>query len=90
MYLALESPKERRYVAELFWPGASSHLNSLSATLSQFRKSGPGTLEADELRVWPTSSSDVSALQNALERSNITRTLALYTSAFLEGVCLPN
>ena len=87
-YLALEGPKERRYLAELFWPGASSHLNSLSAALSRLRKGAPGALEADELRVWPTLTSDVADLSNALERGDAARALTLYRSAFLEGVYL--
>ncbi len=87
-YLALEGPKERRYLAELFWPSASSHLNSLSAALSRLRKGAPGTLEADELRVWPAFSSDVADLLGALERGDAERALTLYTGAFLEGVYL--
>ncbi len=87
-YLALEGPKERRYLAELFWPGASSHLNSLSAALSRLRKGAPGALEADELRVWPAFFSDVADLLGALERGDAERALTLYTGAFLEGVYL--
>ena len=89
-YLALEGPKERRYVAELFWPGASSHLNSLSAALSRLRKGAPGALGADELRVWPTLSSDAEDLLGALERGDAEGALVLYTGAFLEGVYLPD
>ena len=87
-YLALEGPKERRYLAELFWPGASNHLNSLSAALSRLRKGAPGALEADELRVWPTLTSDVIDLLGALERGDAARALALYRGAFLEGIYL--
>ena len=49
-YLALEGPQERRYLAELFWPGESDPMNSLSAALTKLRKGVEGAVEADEVR----------------------------------------
>lgn len=37
-YLVVEGAKDRRFLAELFWPGAANHLNSLAKALSQLRQ----------------------------------------------------
>jgi tetratricopeptide (TPR) repeat protein len=89
-YLALEGPRERRHLAELFWPEASDPLNSLSAALTRLRKAAPGALDADELRVWSTLGSDVDELFAQLEQDDLAQALALYRGPFLAGVALPD
>jgi tetratricopeptide (TPR) repeat protein len=89
-YLALEGPRERRHLAELFWPEASDPLNSLSAALTRLRKAAPGALDADELRVWNTLTSDVDELLRQLEQSELAEALTLYRGPFLAGVTLPD
>jgi tetratricopeptide (TPR) repeat protein len=87
-YLAVEGSKDRRYLSEFFWSGASDGLNSLSRALSQFRKDAPGAIEADEQRVWTNVESDVSEFLAALESKNIAQAVELYKGAFLDGAYL--
>lgn len=86
-YLALEGPKERRHLAELFWPEADNGLASLSTALYRLTKSVPQVVAADEVRVWTAVETDVQALLTGLEQgASVTD---LYTGAFLDGVYLP-
>ncbi len=87
-YVLLEGPLERRHVAELFWPRAANHLNSLSQALSQVRRAAPGVLETDEARVWASLASDVGEVLDALEKGDEARAVGRYQAPFLEGVFL--
>jgi tetratricopeptide (TPR) repeat protein len=87
-YLAVEGSKDRRYLSEFFWSGASDGLNSLSRALSQFRKDAPGAIEADEQRVWTTVESDVQEFLNAIEAKNFSQAVDLYQGPFLDGAYL--
>jgi tetratricopeptide (TPR) repeat protein len=87
-YLAVEGSKDRRYLSEFFWSGASDGLNSLSRALSQFRKDAPGAVEADEQRVWTNVESDVQEFLNVLESKNYVRAIELYKGPFLDGAYL--
>jgi tetratricopeptide (TPR) repeat protein len=87
-YLAVEGSKDRRYLSEFFWSGASDGLNSLSRALSQFRKDAPGAIEADEQRVWTNVESDVQDFLNAVDAKNYTQAVELYKGPFLEGAYL--
>lgn len=87
-YLVLEGGKDRRYIAEFFWPTASDSLNSLSRALSQLRKGAPGALGIDDQRIWPTLESDVSDFLRALEAKNYAEAVELYTGPFLQGAYL--
>jgi tetratricopeptide (TPR) repeat protein len=87
-YLLLEGVKDRRYLADFFWPDASDSLNSLSRALSQLRKGAPGVIAADETRVWATVTSDVTEFLGALEARDYARALALYQGPFLHGAYL--
>ena len=66
-YLALEGPKERRFLSELFWPNTTDSLNSLSKALYRLRQGIPGIIEADEVRVRVNIETDVEELLTALE-----------------------
>jgi tetratricopeptide (TPR) repeat protein len=87
-YLAVEGSKDRRYLSEFFWSGASDGLNSLSRALSQFRKDAPGAVGADEQRVWTTVESDVQDFLNALESKEFSKAIDLYKGPFLDGAYL--
>lgn len=87
-YLTVEGSKDRRYLSEFFWSGASDGLNSLSRALSQFRKDAPGAIEADEQRVWTNVESDVQDFLNALEAKDYARAVELYKGPFLDGAYL--
>ena len=47
-YLAVEGAKDRRHLAELFWPDASEPATSLRVALGQLRKGAPGVLGGDK------------------------------------------
>lgn len=85
-YLALEGPKARRHLAELFWPEAQDPLNSLSVALSQLRPlkvvSGSEILKAE-------IETDLHALRQALAEGDFPSVCRLYRGGFLEGVEVP-
>lgn len=87
-YLAVEGPKERRFIAELFWMGASDPLNSLSRALSQLRKGASGAIEADDQRVWTSLKTDLNAFNEALTSKNYPDAVTHYEGAFLQGAHL--
>src|SRR5690606_29234755 len=76
-YLTIAGPRPRRYLAELFWPGASDNLNSLSVALSQLRRGSGVQLESDEQHVWAQLDSDVADLLGAIRDSDLDRALNL-------------
>lgn len=87
-YVAVEGSKDRRYLSEFFWPGASDALNSLSRALSQIRKDAPGAIDADEQRVWANVTCDVADFLEAIDSKNLEKAIRLYQGSFLEGAYL--
>ena len=87
-YLALEGPKERRHLAELFWTRASDPMNSLSAALTRLRRGVDGAVGADEVRVWTRIETDVQHLLITLESGDLDSALALYHGPFLRDLRL--
>lgn len=87
-YLALEGPKERRFLAELFWMDASDPLNRLSTALARLRKTAPGIIEADNVRVGVRVETDVQKLIRAVENGKNRDATDLYQGPFVEGIHL--
>lgn len=87
-YLALEGPKSRRHLAELFWRGAANPLGSLSVALSQLRRSLAEGVEADAAQVAARLPTDVQQFLDALAQEDIARARRLYRGSFLAGVYL--
>lgn len=87
-YLSLEGPKDRRHIAELFWPSASDSLNCLSVTLSRLRRSAAGAMGSDDTRVWTTIPSDAQQMLSAFEAERLEEGLVLYRGCFLDGFYL--
>jgi len=83
VYLTLEGPRSRRHLAELFWPGASDGLNSLSVALTQLRTAGV-RLEGEEV-LRAEVACDALELQSALTRGQLSEARRLYQGRFLEG-----
>lgn len=83
VYLTLEGPRSRRHLAELFWPGASDGLNSLSVALTQLRTAGV-RLEGEEV-LRAEVACDALELQSALTRGQLAEARRLYQGRFLEG-----
>jgi predicted ATPase len=87
-YLCIEGKKDKRFLAELFWPGASNHLNSLAKALSQLRQ--VGVIDNDETHAWTTVNSDVNEFLFALEQHDYETAGTLYQDSFLSGFYLPD
>jgi len=85
-YLALEGPRDRPYLAELFWRAAARPRARLATALWQLRQGVPGVLEDDGVRLEVTLPCDAGEFLGALERHEIARAVELYRGAFLEGV----
>ena len=92
-YLAVEGPKERHHLAELFWPAANQPLDSLRVALSQIRTAAPGVLsEADSAGagaiVGTSVICDAIELFEALSRRDAKLGRTLYAGEFLAGFYL--
>ncbi len=87
-YLCIEGRKDKRFLAELFWPGASNHLNSLAKALSQLRQ--VGVINNDDTHAWATVASDVNEFLDALEQHDLGTVITLYQDSFLSGFYLPD
>lgn len=87
-YLAIEGPKPRRYLAELFFMDTRDPLNSLSRALSYLRSGAPGSVEADNTRAWAALACDATELLSAADAQDHRTCLNLYRGAFAEDVNL--
>ena len=89
-YLAVEGAKDRRHLAELFWPEASEPSTSLRVALGQLRKGATGVLNDDGERVALGLETDVTALFEAVREGRFELLPGLYSGVFLEGFVLPD
>ncbi|ADR35746.1 Tetratricopeptide TPR_1 repeat-containing protein [Oceanithermus profundus DSM 14977] len=87
-YLALEGSRERRFLAELFWPEAKRPLGSLSVALTQLNKAHPGAVRTHGRRLYTPLPTDVDELIDAVARGEWARAVRLYGGAFAEGLDL--
>lgn len=83
-YLALEGPRPRRFLAELFWPEAPNPMNNLAVALNHLRKLGAAL--ADEQRVWVKLECDAVRLREHLRAGHTREAWELYRGAFAEGL----
>lgn len=87
-YLALEGPRERRFLAELFWRQARDPRQSLTVALSQLREAAPGAVTTGRHRVAAEVGTDVADLRRALRERRTDLALDLYRGPFLAGLDL--
>ena len=87
-YLAIEGPKERLHLAELFWMNASDPFNSLSTALSQLRTEAPGSFRADHIQVETAIPVDATELLTCIDTGDLEEAVELYRGPFLRGVYL--
>jgi len=87
-YLALEGPKERRYLTELFWPRAKNPADSLSVALSQIRRGAPGAIWEASGRVGTTVETDVDALAQQVAAGAWEEVIERSPGPFLAGLRL--
>lgn len=83
-YLIIEGPRPRRFLAELFWPGAADPMNSLAVALSKLRSLG--AVLADEERAWSTLAADATDFMEHLRAGRPNEAIELYRGAFLDGL----
>lgn len=86
-YLAVEGPRERQHLRELFWPDATDAALSLRVVVAQIRALSHEALSDDGSRLSLGLSSDIDDLQLAF-REAPERVAAIYTGAFLEDIAL--
>lgn len=84
-YLALEGPKERRFLAELLWRDATDPRNRLSTALSRIRRCHPGLIRADAVTVGARVRTDVEDFLAAWRDGRFEDAVGLYGGPFLEG-----
>lgn len=82
-YLALEGPRSRRHLAELFWPEASDPMNSLSVALTQLRTVGVPVVGGEVVR--NEVPCDALHLRALLAEGRLEEARSLYRGRFLEG-----
>lgn len=87
-YLALEGSRDRRHLAELFWPDAADPLNSLSAALKQLKHYAPGSVEGSATQVSSPAACDAKAFLQKVEAGRNEEALTLYRGPFLGSVYL--
>ena len=88
-YLALEGPKPRRYLAELFFMDTKDPFNGLSQALKLLRKNVPGAVEADTQKAWTTLECDAAKLLNLADKRQFSECTKLYQGAFAETSTSP-
>ena len=85
-YLALEGPKDRSHLAELFWISSDNALTNLNMTLTRLRQADEGLIESNDLRVWTELDIDAASLKEAHHEKAFETILELYQGSFLEGI----
>lgn len=87
-YLAVEGPKTRQHLAELFFMGRANPRGSLSRTLSDLRRDAPDSIEADNHKVWFIGTSDAIELLEYIDGGIFEKSVELYNGAFADGIVL--
>lgn len=88
-YLALEGPKPRRQLVELFWPDAADGRDSLQTTVRRLRQVSADLVVADGDRLGTDVACDAHGFEAAVRSRDHDTALALYAGAFLEDLDLP-
>jgi predicted ATPase len=88
-YLALEGPRSRRYISELFYRDTSDPMNNLSRALSHFRGQAPGVIDANNKTIWVNLSCDANDLLNLTSPNHSEKANELYHGAFVMDYNLP-
>lgn len=87
VYLALEGPKSRRYLAELFFPDVRDPRDSLSTALLHAQK-GSGALVFTESKVSANIACDAVLFREHSKTKRYEEALALYSGPFIKDAAL--
>jgi tetratricopeptide (TPR) repeat protein len=83
-YLAVEGPRDRDHLADLFWHNSKNALNSLSTTLNRIRAQVPdGVWVQGNSLVGTDLASDIGDLRDAIDRADVELVTQLYGAPFL-------
>lgn len=85
-FLTVEGPKDRRYLADLFWPDAANSRQSLTVAVSQLRAVAENAIDVDGSRLRTRLESDASRLRLAAMESAWRQVIELYGGPFCAGV----
>ncbi len=85
-YLALEGPRDRPHLAELFWPRAKNRRRSLNVALAQLREGAPGSVRDDGGALVAGIPCDATRFLEDVEAEALEDAEGAYAGAFLEGV----
>ncbi len=85
-YLSLEGSKERRHLAELFYAATAQPMLSLRVALTHIREAYSEAFTQDESKLSVSLNHDAIELIKAHEENNVSRVIALYKGAFLDGL----
>lgn len=87
-YVVLEGRKDRRHLAELFWPQATNPLNSLSVALKQLKHHVPDAFRSTSTHVASDVICDAQTFLQISDADHDQRALEIYRGPFLQGVFL--
>ena len=87
-YLAIEGPKSRRELAEVFFMDSRDARDSLSTALRRLQQGAQGCIELQGEKVCAVVPCDAKELLQAFSSDDVARVLALYRGPFLEGIDL--
>ncbi|MFO7545151.1 MAG: tetratricopeptide repeat protein [Trueperaceae bacterium] len=87
-YLALEGPRDRRFLSALFWSAAAEPMTSLRVALGQLRRGAPGAIATDGAMVATSIPSDAGELLSGLGGDELADPRRLYAGPFLDAVPL--
>ncbi len=89
-YLAMEGPRDRRFLSRLFWPAAPAPMTNLRTALSQLNKGAPGAVRSDAARLSTALEVDAKAVLDGASFRLEGELEDVYPGPFLEGVHLPD
>lgn len=87
-YVALEGPKSRRHLADLFFMGTRDPRDNLSTALARLKPHLGEALQLDGERVWTTLPCDAQKLLEWPDVSQFEEILQVYQGPFLDGLDL--
>ncbi len=88
-YLAIEGPRDRRFIAELFWAGAADPLTSLRVAVASLRRHLPGVLATDAHELMADVECDAAELLARLAAGDDVAAISAYAGEFLHNVRTP-
>lgn len=88
-YLAIEGPKRRRYLAELFFPNAKDPRDALSTTLARLNRAYGGIIATAGDLVRADVGCDALDVLAHLDAGRPVAAVREYTAPFLDGLDLP-